>query len=206
MSKSTGNYINPAELLSGKNDIMSKGYSPSVVRFFMMQASYKSVLDLTDDGLLAAEKGFNRLMEALKIVGNLKTSNSSSISISEWKQQCYDAMNDDFNTPILIAKLFDAVKFINQVKEGNATISNNDLELLKETLELFSFEILGLQDASKTDNSTDKLTRAVEILINLRKEARLNKDFALSDKIRDELAEAGIQLQDGKDGTTFTTN
>ena len=206
MSKSTGNYINPAELLSGKNDIMSKGYSPSVVRFFMMQASYKSVLDLTDDGLLAAEKGFNRLMEALKIVSNLKTSNSSSISISEWKQQCYDAMNDDFNTPILIAKLFDAVKFINQVNEGNATISKDDLELLKETLELFSFEILGLQDASKTDNSTDKLTSAVEILINLRKEARLNKDFALSDKIRDELAEAGIQLQDGKDGTTFTTN
>ena len=206
MSKSTGNYINPAELLSGKNDIMSKGYSPSVVRFFMMQASYKSVLDLTDDGLLAAEKGFNRLMEALKIVGTLKTNDSSSINISEWKQQCYDAMNDDFNTPILIAKLFDAVKFINQVKEGNATISKDDLELLKETLELFSFEILGLQDASKTDNSTDKLTSAVEILINLRKEARLNKDFALSDKIRDELSEAGIQLQDGKDGTTFTTN
>ena len=205
MSKSTGNYINPAELLSGKNDIMSKGYSPSVVRFFMMQASYKSVLDLTDDGLLAAEKGFNRLMEALKIVGTLKTNDSSSINISEWKQQCYDAMNDDFNTPILIAKLFDAVKFINQVKEGNATISKDDLELLKETLELFSFEILGLQDASKTDNSTDKLTSAVEILINLRKEARLNKDFALSDKIRDELSEAGIQLQDGKDGTTFTT-
>ncbi|MDH7914435.1 cysteine--tRNA ligase [Winogradskyella sp. SYSU M77433] len=206
MSKSTGNYINPAELLSGKNDIMSKGYSPSVVRFFMMQASYKSVLDLTDDGLLAAEKGFNRLMEALKIVGTLKTNDSSSINISEWKQQCYDAMNDDFNTPILIAKLFDAVKFINQVKEGNATISKDDLELLKETLELFSFEILGLQDASKTDNTTVKLTSAVEILINLRKEARLNKDFALSDKIRDELAEAGIQLQDGKDGTTFTTN
>ena len=206
MSKSTGNYINPAELLSGKNDIMSKGFNPNVIRFFMMQASYKSVLDLTNDGLLGAEKGFLRLMDAIKLIDRLEVSSSSSMDISAWKQQCYNAMNDDFNTPILIAHLFDAAKFINQIKEGVATISAEDLELLKQTIKSFVFDILGLESSSKTNVDTDKLSGAVEILINLRKEARLNKDFALSDKIRDELAEVGIQLNDSRDGTTFTTN
>ena len=206
MSKSTGNYINPAELLSGKNDIMSKAYSPSVIRFFMMQASYKSVLDLTNDGLLGAEKGFHRLMDAIKLIETLKTSDSSSFDVPAWQQKCYDAMNDDFNTPILIAHLFDAAKFINQIKDGSATVTSEDLALLKDTIETFTFDVLGLTNASKDNSSTDKLTGAVEILINLRKEARINKDFALSDKIRDELAEVGIQLNDSRDGTTFTTN
>ena len=206
MSKSTGNYINPAELLSGKNDILSKAYGPSAIRFFMMQASYKSVLDLTNDGLLAAEKGFHRLMDAISLIGNLKTGDSSSFDVSAWQQKCYDAMNDDFNTPILIAHLFDASKFINQIKDGSATVTKEDLDLLKQTIETFTFDILGLTNVSKANSGTDKLSGAVEILIKLRKEARLNKDFALSDKIRDELAEAGIQLNDSRDGTTFTTN
>ena len=206
MSKSTGNYINPAELLSGKNDILSKAYSPSTIRFFMMQASYKSVLDLTNDGLLAAEKGFQRLIDAINLIDHLKTSNSSTFDVSAWKQKCYDAMNDDFNTPILIAHLFDASKFINQIKDGSATVTKENLDLLKQTIETFTFDILGLTNVSKANSGSDKLSGAVEILINLRKEARLNKDFALSDKIRDELAEAGIQLNDSRDGTTFTTN
>ncbi len=206
MSKSTGNYINPAELLSGDNEIMSKDYNPMSIRFFMMQASYKSVLDLTDDGLLAAEKGFNRLMDAISLIDNLKSSSTSTFNVSEWKQKCYDAMNDDFNTPILIANLFDVAKFINQVNDGSATVNADDLELLKQTLETFTFEVLGLVNVSKESTGSDKLAGAVEILINLRKEARVNKDFALSDKIRDELAEAGIQLNDSREGTTFTTN
>jgi len=206
MSKSSGNYINPAELLSGDNTKMSKGYNPSVIRFFMMQASYRSILDLTDDGLLAAEKGFNRLMDAIDLLDNLKPSTSSSLDVEAWKQKCYDAMNDDFNTPILIAHLFEAVKFINQIKDGNASISTEDLTVLKDTVNAFTFEILGLVNVSKEGTSSDKLAGAVEILINLRKEARLNKDFALSDKIRDELAEAGIQLNDSREGTTFSVN
>ncbi|WP_299115141.1 cysteine--tRNA ligase [uncultured Winogradskyella sp.] len=207
MSKSTGNYINPAELLSGDNDKMSKGYNPMVVRFFMMQASYKSILDLTDAGLKAAEKGFNRLMDSINLIEKLKTSDyTSSFDVNVWKQKCYDAMNDDFNTPILIATLFDAAKFINQVKDESASITKEDLELLKQTIETFTFDILGLVNVSKENFGTDKLSGAVEILINLRKEARLNKDFALSDKIRDELAEVGIQLNDSREGTTFTTN
>ncbi|MFC5196206.1 cysteine--tRNA ligase [Bizionia hallyeonensis] len=204
MSKSTGNYINPAELLSGDNDIMSKAYSPSVIRFFMMQASYRSVLDLTDAGLDSSEKGFKRLMDAVNLVELLKTSSTSTHNISKWKQSCYDAMNDDFNTPILIAHLFEAVKFINQIHDGSATITATDLDMLKTTMHAFIFDILGLENTKQIDNSSDKLSGAVELLIKLRQEARANKDFALSDQIRDELAEAGIQLNDSREGTTFS--
>ncbi len=206
MSKSTGNYINPAELLSGQNDIMSKAYSPSVVRFFMMQASYRSVLDLTDNGLLASEKGFHKLLDAINALDTLATSNTSTFNVSDWTQKCYDAMNDDFNTPILIATLFEAVKYINQIKDESATITKEDLEVLKNTINSFVFEILGLKNVSKDEKGTDKLSGAMDILMKLRQEAKANKDFAMSDKIRDELAAVGIQLKDGREGTSFSTN
>ncbi|WP_243471165.1 cysteine--tRNA ligase [Winogradskyella sp. MH6] len=206
MAKSTGNFILPNEIFSGDNPHITKAYAPSVARFFMLQAHYRSILDFTNNGLLASEKGFYRLMDAINLIEDLKTSDSSSFNVAEWKQKCYDAMNDDFNTPILIATLFDAAKFINQVKDGNATITMEDLEVLRETLETFTFDVLGLVNTSKESTDSDKLSGAVEILINLRKEARQNKDFALSDKIRDELSEAGIQLNDSREGTTFTTN
>jgi cysteinyl-tRNA synthetase len=206
MSKSSGNYINPAELLSGKNNIMSKAYNPSVVRFFMMQAAYRSILDLTDTGLQASEKGLNRLMNAVDDLENLKTANASSIDIKAWKQSCYDAMNDDFNTPILIANLFEAVNHINAIKEGNKTISNDDLSVFKTAIHVFVFDLLGLKNTQDSAEGTEKLAGAVELLIKLRQEARANKDFALSDKIRDELAAAGITLNDSREGTTFSTN
>ncbi len=206
MSKSTGNTINPHELLSGDNDKMSKAYSPSVIRFFMAQSSYRSVLDLTDAGLLASEKGYNRLMEAMGLISNLKASGSSSININEWLQKCYDAMNDDFNTPILIANLFEGAKYINQVKEGSETLTSNDIALLESSLNTFAFDVLGLSKDAEVQSGGDKLAGAVDVLIKLRQEARANKDFALSDQIRDELAEVGIILKDGKDGTTFTVN
>jgi len=208
MSKSTGNSINPDELLSGNNDILSKAYSPSVIRFFMMQSSYRSILDLTDDGLLAAEKAYKKLMDAINSLPKLEITNSTSnFDVASWKQSCYDAMNDDFNTPILIAELFSAVKFINQIKDRKASISQEGYNTLINTLNVFVFDILGLQNVSDNDASgSDKLSDTVELLIKMRAEARANKDFALSDKIRDELAEIGIQLKDGKDGTTFSTN
>lgn len=206
MAKSTGNFILPNEIFTGDNPHITKAYSPSVARFFMLQAHYRSILDFTNNGLLASEKGFFRLMDAINLIDDLKTSNSSSFNVSTWQQKCYDAMNDDFNTPILIATLFDAAKYINQIKDGSATITEQDLELLKKTLETFTFDVLGLVNVTQKDSGIDKLSGAVEILINLRKEARLNKDFALSDKIRDELAEVGIQLNDSREGTTFTTN
>ncbi len=207
MSKSTGNIINPAELLSGKNKIMSKAYSPGVIRFFIMQASYKSILDLTDAGLLAAEKGFNKLMEAIDVLEKLLTSDTTTgFDLKTWTTGCYNAMNDDFNTPILIAELFSAVKYINQIKDGKATITKTDLSILTATIHAFVFDILGLINTSKSTNNSDKLGDTVGVLIKLRAEARANKDFVLSDKIRDELLAIGIQLKDGKDSTSFTTN
>ncbi|WP_405201526.1 cysteine--tRNA ligase [Dokdonia sp. LLG6352-1] len=207
MAKSTGNSINPGEIFTGDSPHLTKGFAPSVARFFILQSSYRSIMDFSNDALLASEKGFNRLMEALKIAKNLDTSKESSFNVNDWKASCYAAMNDDFNTPILIAHLFDAVKQIHLIKDGKATITVSDLKLLLETINAFVFDVLGLEDHNafaKADDS--KLSGTVELLIKLRKEARENKDFALSDKIRDELIELGIQLKDGREGTTFTVN
>ncbi|MCM5662738.1 cysteine--tRNA ligase [Galbibacter mesophilus] len=205
MAKSTGNNILPNEIFTGNNDILDKPYSPSVTRFFMLQANYRSILDFSNDALLASEKGFNRLMEAINNLDGLKTASTSSFDAQAWKDRCYEAMNDDFNSPILIAHLFDAVKQINLIKEDKATITKEDLNILKGTMHAFVFDVLGLQDERNTqDTSSDKLGGTIELLIQLRAEARANKDFATSDKIRDELAALGVQLKDGKDGTTFS--
>ena len=203
MAKSTGNTINPNELLSGDNDKMSKAYSPSVIRFFMAQSSYRSVLDLTDAGLLASEKGFYKLMEAINSLKSVSFGNSSTFDVKDWKQKCYNAMNDDFNTPILIAHLFEGVKVINQIKEGKASLTSEDLETLKTTMNDFTFDVLGLMNEAAQNNS-EKIDGVVSLLIKLRKEARENRDWALSDQIRDELLVIGIQLKDGRDGTSYT--
>lgn len=208
MAKSTGNNILPEEIFSGDNNILSKAYHPSVTRFFMLQANYRSILDFSDDALQASEKGFFRLMEAIALLPNLSTSEPSSLDISKWKQDCYDAMNDDFNSPVLIAHLFEAVKFINSVATSQATISETDKATLEKTLHDFTFEVLGLvpvMNGSTSENGKDnKLSQVIDLLITLRKKARDDKDFALSDQIRDELAGIGIELKDGKDGTTFS--
>ena len=206
MAKSTGNYILPNEIFSGDNPHITKAYAPSVARFFMLQAHYRSILDFTNNGMMASEKGFFRLMDAINILEDLKASGTSSLNIVDWRQKCYDAMNDDFNTPILIANLFEGVKYINQINESHETLTQEDLETFKSTMNAFVFDVLGLVNVTKADTNTEKLSGTVEILIQLRQQARANKDFATSDKIRDELAQIGIQLQDGKEGTTFTTN
>ncbi len=204
MAKSTGNSILPGEIFSGDNEILSKAFSPSMVRFFMMQAHYTSILDISNDALLASEKGFNKLMEAITTLDGLVEGKQSDFDVLSWKQSCYDAMNDDFNTPILIAKLFDAVKHINLIKEGKEYITAADKAVLKETMHNFVFEVLGLENKKSSAVDTEKLNGAVELLIKLRKNARENKDFATSDSIRDQLAALGIQLKDGKEGTTFS--
>ncbi len=205
MAKSTGNYVLPDDILTGNNEVLPKAFGVGVVRFFIMQAHYRSVLDFSGEALLASEKGFNRLMEAVDYLADITPGNSSDFNVAEWKQKCYDAMNDDFNTPILIAHLFEAVKFINQLKDKKATISSTDLTLLTNTLHAFVFDILGLVNDAK-EQSSDKLGGVVDLLIKLRKEARDNKDWDLSDQIRDELAALGIQLKDGREGTSFTIN
>ncbi len=206
MSKSTGNTISPEELFSGNNDFLGKPFDASIVRFFMMQAHYRSILDFSNDALEASEKGFHKLMDAVQTIEGLSTSkNTEGFDVEAWRTSCYDAMNDDFNSPILIANLFDAVKFINTVKEQKATLSKQDLELLRNTMNEFIFDVLGLVNINETSSDiNDKLSGTVELLIKLRTEARANKDFATSDKIRDELQEIGIQLKDGREGTSFS--
>lgn len=208
MSKSTGNTISPGELFSGNNNILNKPFDPTIVRFFMLQAHYRSILDFSNDALEASEKGFYRLIEAIQTLDTLiANSNTDGFNVQAWRQECYDAMNDDFNSPILIAKLFDAVKFINTLKEKKTTISKIDLDLLRQTMHSFIFDVLGLVDINETSSDiSEKLSGTVELLINLRAEARANKDFATSDKIRDELLEIGIQLKDGREGTSFSLN
>ena len=205
MAKSTGNFILPNEIFSGENEILSKAFSPSATRFFMLQAHYRSVLDFTNDGIEASEKGYIKLIEAVNNLAKIETGKTSSINVNSWKQKCYDAMNDDFNSPILIANLFEAVKYINLLIEKKETISAEDFEIFKTTIHSFVFDVLGLQNDLQQDSS-DKLSGVVEMLIKMRKEARDNKDWALSDKIRNELAEIGIQLKDGKEGTSFSVN
>ena len=206
MAKSTGNYILPNDFFTGDNKHLSKPFTASVVRFFMLQAHYRSILDFSNDALLASEKGFNKLMEAINYLEKLPVANTTNFDIENWKRNCYKAMNDDFNTPILIAELFNAVKFINQIKDNKASITKEDLDILSTTINTFAFDILGLQNVSSGNENSDKLSDTVDVLIKLRAEARANKDFALSDKIRDELLDVGIQLKDGKDGTSFSTN
>ena len=204
MAKSTGNNILPGEILTGDNTILSKPFSASVTRFFMLQAHYRSILDFSDDAIVAAEKGYKRLMEALSLLKDLPTSTQSSIAIGDWKQLCYDAMNDDFNTPILIAHLFEGVRYINVIKDGKETITAEDLATFTTALEAFVFEVLGLENEKIADSSNDKLEGTIQLLIEMRKQARENKNFALSDQIRDQLLALGIQLKDGKEGTTFS--
>lgn len=205
MAKSTGNFILPNEILSGKNDILPKAFSASVVRFFNLQANYRSILDFSGAALEASEKGHSKLMEAVNFLEKIPTDSVSSFNVKKWKTHCYAAMNDDFNTPVLISHLFEAVKAINLIKEQKASITAIDVLALKETLSTFVFDVLGLTNEVLQNNS-GKINGVVELLIKLRKEARENKNWSLSDQIRDELIELGIQLKDGKDGTTFLLN
>ncbi|WP_052911606.1 cysteine--tRNA ligase [Riemerella anatipestifer] len=203
MSKSTGNYILPMQLISGENDFFEKSFHPSVVRFCFMQAHYRSVLDISNEAMIASEKGFQRLMEAMNVLEHLSANgNNTTFNIEDWKSKCHTALLDDFNAPILIAHLFEAVKFIFALKDGKESISETNLVLLKETLNRLIFDVLGLQKIE--ENNNEKLDQALQILINLRNEARKAKNWELSDQIRDQLLEKGIELKDGKEGTTYS--
>ncbi|MDM1297323.1 cysteine--tRNA ligase [Empedobacter falsenii] len=203
MSKSTGNYILPMQLVNGENDFFEKPFHPAVVRFCFLQAHYRSVLDISNDAMLASEKGYNRLVEALKTLETITPKKTSTVNIDELEAKLYTAMDDDFNTPILIAHLFDAVKMINSIKDSFENITAEDLERLKAIMNGFVHDVLGL-DTEAANESSDKLDGVVKMLIKMRNQARVDKNWALSDQIRDQLSALGIQLKDGADGTTFT--
>ncbi len=205
MSKSTGNTLLPGELFSGDTDKLQKGFAPTVARFFMMQAHYGSQLDFSSDALLAAEKGYLRLMDALKNMAKLETGGQTQFDVQAWRKDCYNAMNDDFNTPILISHLFEAVKFINGAQGKPSGLNNAELELLQNTMKAFVFDVLGLEDLGE-QKGNDKLDDVMNMLIQMRAKARADKDWALSDTLRDQLAAIGIQLKDGKDGTGYSIN
>jgi len=201
MSKSLGNYFLPLEIVNGTSKLFEKPFSANTVRFSMMQAHYRSTMDISNDSLLASEKGLNRLLDALKLLSNLSVSSASSSDVNGMIASFYKAMNDDFNTPILIANLFDAVKYINSIKDGKATIAAADLNSLKLEMNRFVLDILGLKlENSSTD---DRLSPVMELVLDLRQNARTNKDWTTSDQIRDGLAKAGIVVKDGKEGTEW---
>jgi cysteinyl-tRNA synthetase len=201
MSKSAGNGFFPHELFTGNHPLLERGYAPMVVRFFMAQSHYRSTLDFSNEALQGAEKGFQKLMNAGETLDKLEANSESTINIDELSTNCYKAMNDDFNSPILIAHLFEAVRIINLINDGKESINNSDLESLKSLFKVFVFDVLGLKADDKGESSGSDLTGdLIDMILNLRLDAKKNKDFATSDKIRDELTNKGVTIKDTKDG------
>jgi len=194
MSKSTGNNILPAELITGKNNIFSKPFDSNVIRFFFLQAHYRNVLDISDSSLIASEKGYNRLLEIIKRVKEGVLSNEKNDvlfnTIKEWENKCYACLNDDFNSPMLIAELFNSTKFIN---DSDIKISNREKDYFLNLMNTFLNKILGINFDDSTVSKNDSI---LEVLKEVRDEARFNKDYDLSDKIRDKLANIGVNLND----------
>jgi cysteinyl-tRNA synthetase len=202
MSKSLGNSFLPHELFSGSHKLLDKGYSPMTVRFFVLQAHYRSTLDFSNEALQAAEKGFARLMNAMKLLDGLKTSANTTTNIQQLTDKVYAAMNDDFNTPIALSHLFEGVRIINSVNDGKETISVADKTLLTQLMNDFVFDILGLKEENAVN--TDKIDGLMNMILDVRNESKAKKDFATSDLIRDKLKEIGFEIKDGKEGTAYT--
>ncbi|HRD39884.1 MAG TPA: cysteine--tRNA ligase, partial [Bacteroidia bacterium] len=203
MSKSAGNSFLPLELFSGDHALLSKGYSPMTVRFFMMQTHYRSTLDFSDEALSGSEKAFNRLMDSYKTLQQLSASATSSENIPELKAKCYEAMDDDFNTPVLIAHLFEAVRIINSANDKKTQLTQADIDLLKTIYNDFIIDIMGLKVEEEGGKASEALEKVMQLVLDMRAKAKANKDFATSDEIRNKLTAAGIQVKDGKDGATW---
>ncbi|MGN7203044.1 cysteine--tRNA ligase [Pedobacter sp. SAFR-022] len=202
MSKSAGNGFLPHELFAGTHPLLKKGFSPMTVKFFMLQAHYRSTLDFSNEALDASEKGFKRLMNAVHVMDKLvaDAEGQSEFDIASIKENCIAAMNDDFNSPVVIAELFEAARIINTVYDGKGRINAADLELLKSIMKDFLFDVFGLKDE---DASNEELNSVLDLVIDIRQAAKENKDYATSDKIRIGLQSMGILLKDSKEGTTW---
>ncbi len=203
MSKSAGNGFLPEELFSGNHPLLVKGYSPMAVRFFMMQTHYRSTLDFSNEALQASEKGFAKLMAAIDLLHKLKPSSKSSVDISALSKNCYAAMNDDFNSPVVVANLFEGVRIINSANAGTESINESDIVALKTLFSNFVIDIMGLFP-EKSDTTSSLLEEIMQVVLEIRKEAKTKKDFATSDKIRDELQKHHITIKDTKEGAIWT--
>ncbi len=202
MAKSLGNGISIDEFFSGEHTLLEKAYSPMTLKFFILQAHYRGTLDFSNEALQASEKGLNRLLNATETLKQIKASPGSGVDANALKQKCYDALNEDLNTPILIANLFEIVTLVNNLASGNETIDENGLEVLKTTLNAFVFDILGLKTEKPVQ--TDKIDGLMQLLITMRNDAKAQKNYALSDEIRNKLDELGFEIKDGKEGTSYS--
>lgn len=203
MSKSLGNFITLDEMFSGNHELLEQAYSPMVVRFFMLQAHYRSTLDFSNKALQASQKGYERLTDALNTLEKLIPRTESTVNVNEFKDKLFSALDDDLNTPILIAHLFDGVKMINSIYAETETISTDDLTYMKNLYKDIVFDILGLKHETSDFGNNEILTDVMDLLLNIRTEAKQHKDFKTSDKIRDKLNEIGITVKDTKDGSEW---
>jgi cysteinyl-tRNA synthetase len=202
MGKSLGNFINLEEFFTGSHDKLERAYAPMTIRFFILQAHYRSTVDFSNEALQAAEKGFTKLMNAMETLGQISASENSTYDVNTLQEKCYTAMNDDFNTPILIAHLFDGVRIINSVKDGKESLNAADLEQLKTILNTFITDILGFI-SHKESNTNDLTNEVMKLVLKLRGNAKKSKDFDTADLIRDKLDKVGIQIKDGREGTSW---
>lgn len=202
MGKSLNNFITLAEFFSGSHSALEKAYNPMTIRFFILQAHYRSTLDFSNEALQAAEKGLSRLFKAMHLAEKLTAKDKSTLDIASWQQRCEAAIADDFNTPILIAELFDAVRMVNLLVEGKESLTSNDLDLLKEQLNRYIVRILGLTE-DISDESAEVLEGLMQLILDIRKKAKENKDYATSDTIRDSLSKLKIKIKDAKDGSSW---
>ena len=202
MAKSEGNGFTPEELVSGTHKLLERGYSPMTVRFFMLQCHYASTLDFSNEAIGAAEKGLQKLQAAVATLGKLKPGAKDDMDVSALEDACYTAMNDDLNTPIMIAQLFDGVRVINSANDGNAELTAASIDRLKQLYTTMMIEVLGIreEEAKKDDGLSNEL---MGLLLKMRADAKANKDFATSDRIRDTLAAIGVAIKDTKEGTTW---
>jgi cysteinyl-tRNA synthetase len=202
MGKSLGNFINLEEFFNGTHDKLDRAYSPMTIRFFILQAHYRSTIDFSNVALQAAEKGLKKLMNAMETLQSLTSSDSSTYDVSGLEKKCYESINDDFNTPIVIAHLFDGVRIINSVKDGKESLKPSDVEKLKSIFNVFVNDILGLV-ATKESSGKDLTNEIMELVLQLRGNAKKNKDFNTADLIRDELDKVGIQIKDSREGSSW---
>ena len=200
MGKSLGNFITLDEFFTGSHKILTQAYSPMTIRFFILQAHYRSTVDFSNEALQASEKGLTRLLESYTRLQKLVASPTSTVEVKDLREKCEEAMCDDLNSPIVISHLFDASKAINTVADGNGTISREDLEELKNVFKLFLEDLLGLQIENQETTNKDAYKQAIDLLLNIRLDAKKNKDWTTSDKIRNELTALGFTIKDTKDG------
>jgi cysteinyl-tRNA synthetase len=203
MARSLGNFITLDQLFSGDHPMLEQAYSPMTIKFFILQAHYRSTLDFSNEALKAAEKGFQRLMKGMETLGRLEPSDQSTVDIKKLKDKCYESLDDDLNSPILLSYLFEGVKYINSINDGTEKLNCDDLEILKSLFSTFVYDILGLRSETESQEDKKLTSNLIKIIVDLRQEAKNKKDFSSSDKIRNKLKNAGVILKDKKDGVEW---